>query len=184
MEISTSNFNENSERKFDYKLSVEETTTNSQLLSFSALPEWCRQNSSYITHGYRPINNSVPISLSSLLHLHNETINIFSHLLPALLSLLFLTSLNKFINLKYPKAGLGDYLIFNFFFVAIITCLGISSVYHTLICHSQEMQDLWLHLDFLGIVVLILGIFISAILLGFQCHPLEQRIYCSMVRLH
>lgn len=150
------------------------------LLPFDGVPEWCRDNR-FVTHGYRPITNSFLTCYESWFYFHNETINIFSHLVPSILALFILTSLNTIFGIKYPKADYVDYLVLTLFFVTAVICLGTSATYHTLICHSQKVEAVWLRLDFVGIIVLMMGIFISAIMFGFKCHVAEQRIYCSMV---
>lgn len=150
------------------------------LLSYDSAPDWSRDNKS-ITHGYRPITNSIRACYESWLYFHNETINIFSHLLPSILAVFILIALNTVFGIKYPKADYGDYLVVTFLFVTMLISLGTSATYHTLICHSQKIEAFWLKLDFVGIIVLTIGIFISAIVVGFKCHIAVQRIYCSMV---
>ena len=54
-------------------------------------------------------------------------------------------------------------------------------MYHTLMNHSRRVEQLWLQFDLVGIVVLILGDFISGIYMVFWCEPLERKIYWSMV---
>jgi|SRR5687768_1617686 adiponectin receptor len=59
------------------------------LLLYNELPEWFKQESNrWIHHGYWPISASARLSFSSWLYIHNETINIYSHLIPAILFLL------------------------------------------------------------------------------------------------
>jgi len=48
--------------------------------------------------------------------------------------------------------------------------------------HSQQVSLLWLRLDFVGIVVLTLGDFVSGIYLVFYCEFTLQKLYWSMVR--
>ncbi|KAF3048800.1 hypothetical protein E8E11_001705 [Didymella keratinophila] len=43
-----------------------------------------QQDNAYITSGYRPQSNSYAKSWKSLLYIHNETVNIYTHLLGAL----------------------------------------------------------------------------------------------------
>ena len=57
------------------------------LLSFDELPEW-HQDNEYIWHGYRPISGSAQVSFSSWSYLHNESVNIYSHLIPGITFLL------------------------------------------------------------------------------------------------
>lgn len=56
---------------------------------YHELAPW-QQDNAYITSGYRPASNSYLKSWLSLLYIHNETVNIYTHLLGAVA--FFLTS--------------------------------------------------------------------------------------------
>lgn len=58
-----------------------------RLCTFDELPTWC-QDSPYIQYGYRPICHSAFTCIQSLLYLHNESVNVYTHLLPALIIVL------------------------------------------------------------------------------------------------
>lgn len=49
--------------------------------------------------------------------------------------------------------------------------------------HSMRVSDLWLRLDFVGIIILTLGDFVSGIYMVFYCEPTLQKVYWTMVRL-
>ena len=51
-------------------------------VAWSELPSW-QQDNQYILSGYRPQSNSFKRSFKSLAYLHNETVNVYSHLIPA-----------------------------------------------------------------------------------------------------
>ena len=151
------------------------------LLSCREVPEWCRDND-YILHGYRPESNSACACFASWLYLHNETVNIYSHLLPAVLSLIAEGFIYHYFQASYPEATIGDRLIFAFFLLTAATCLGLSAIYHTMVNHSIHVSNFWLRSDFVGIVVLTLGDFISGIYMVFYCEPTLQKIYWTMVQ--
>ena len=51
------------------------------LLGYNEIPDWCKDNN-FITHGYRPISNSVRLSLKSIYNqLHNESSLVYLSLL-------------------------------------------------------------------------------------------------------
>lgn len=50
-----------------------------RVLTLPTLPEWMHKDV-HITHGYRPATNSFRHCYHSLWYLHNETVNIWSHL--------------------------------------------------------------------------------------------------------
>jgi adiponectin receptor len=153
------------------------------LLSYDQIPEW-HQDNDLIRHGYRPESNSTRVCFASWLYLHNETINIFSHLIPATLFLAAEGLIYQCFQARYPQATIGDRLVFSFFLLTAATCLGMSATYHTLMNHSDYVSHLWLRLDFVGIVILTLGDFVSGIYMVFYCEPILQRVYWTMVSRH
>lgn len=52
-----------------------------RLLDYHSVPLWYREHD-YIRTGYRPVTASVQQCLISLGYLHNETLNIYTHLVP------------------------------------------------------------------------------------------------------
>lgn len=153
-----------------------------RLLQIDEVPSWYGHNP-YIRTGYRPVTPSASLCLSSLLHLHNETANIYSHLIPATMALLFNALLYAYFSTSFPKSTWADQLVFHIYLTTSVVCFGMSSAYHTLLCHSAHVTDLWARLDYVAIVFQILGSFISGIYIGFYCEPQLQKLYWSMVRL-
>lgn len=150
------------------------------LLSFGELPEW-HQDNQYILHGYRPISGSARISVRSWSYIHNESVNIYSHLIPVVAFLLGEWYIQNYLTNRYSDISGTDFFIFSFFLLTAVICLGLSTTYHTLMNHSYEVEQLWLRLDLIGIVVLTLGDFVSGIYMVFWCEPLQRKIYWSMV---
>lgn len=152
------------------------------LLSYDELPEW-QKDSPFILYGYRPESNSAQACFASWLYLHNETVNIYSHLLPGILFLAGEVMIYQYFDARYPMATVSDRLIFAFFLLTAVTCLGLSAMFHTFLSHSAHVSHVWLQLDFVGIIVLTLGDFVSGIYVGFYCEPGLQRIYWTMVHV-
>lgn len=150
------------------------------LLSYDELAEW-QKDSPFIRSGYRPESNSAHACFTSWLYLHNETVNIYSHLLPGILFLTGEVMIYQYFDVNYPMATVSDRLIFSFFLLTAVTCLGLSAMFHTFLSHSPTVSHIWLQLDFVGIIIQILGDFISGIYVGFYCEPGLQRIYWTMV---
>lgn len=151
-----------------------------RLLSYDEIPEWYRENE-HIRQGYRPVSGSVKTSFSSWKYIHNETINIYSHLVPAVAFVLGEWYISQYLHGHYSKVTLSDEFIFAFFLLTAAVCLGFSTTYHTLINHSFALETIWLRLDFVGIILLTLGDFVSGIYMVFWCEPLQRKIYWSMV---
>ncbi|PWN52951.1 HlyIII-domain-containing protein [Violaceomyces palustris] len=66
---------------------------------------------------------------------------------------------------------------FSTFFIGAIICLGFSATYHTVGCHSRSVAARFNKLDYIGIVVMIVGSFLPALHYGFYCHPHFQLAY-------
>ncbi|KAJ6178219.1 hypothetical protein N7519_008680 [Penicillium mononematosum] len=151
-----------------------------RLLNRDEVPSWYAQNP-YIRSGYRPVTPSIPRCLSSLLYLHNETVNVFSHLVPATIAFLGNGLLYGYFLTSFPNATWTDRLVFHIYLTTSVLCFGISSAYHTFLCHSVHVADVWVRLDYVAIVFQILGSFVSGIYIGFYCEPHLQKLYWSMI---
>lgn len=152
------------------------------LLSFDEMPEWFRRESNqWIHHGYRPISGSAHVSFCSWSYIHNESVNIYSHLIPAVFFLLGEWYIQQYLASRYSGVTGADFIAFSIFMVAAVTCLSLSATYHTLMNHSQHMERFCLRLDMLGVVIFILGDLVLGIYMVFWCEPLPRNIYWSMV---
>ncbi|KAK8025750.1 mPR-like GPCR protein [Apiospora arundinis] len=148
-----------------------------ELLNFDEIPEWAKDNK-FVRGGYRPESGSVKKCVQSWFYLHNETVNIHSHLIPAVL---------LFFGRDLPDCAAAiplrpwDYLIIAFFLLSTAVCFGLSALYHTLMNHSHRVEKQCLKLDFVGIIILILGAFFSSIYCTFWCEPELRQIYWATV---
>lgn len=152
----------------------------SRLLSYDEIPGWYQDNQ-YIWGGYRPVSNSTKSCLRSWFRLHNEFVNIHSHLWSAVAFLLAEAYILEPLHRKYSRVSAGDYAVLGVFLITATACFGMSAAYHTFICHSHKVEALWLRFDFVGIILLILGSFITSIYVTFWCELVEKIIYWSMV---
>ncbi len=144
------------------------------------LQSW-QQDNHYIYSGYRPASNSYTKSLASLGYLHNESVNIYTHLLGAIAFTISGISLCQALGARYGTASKADVLAFGCFFLGAALCLGMSATYHTLSNHSSRVHAIGNKLDYVGIVFLITGSFVPCIYYGFYCEPGLQKIYWTMV---
>ncbi|KAJ6035562.1 hemolysin-III family protein [Penicillium canescens] len=152
------------------------------LLSFDEMPEWFRRESNqWILRGYRPISGSAHASFCSWSYIHNESINIYSHLIPAVFFLLGEWYIQQYLTSRYSGVTGADFIAFSIFMLAAVMCLSLSATYHTLMNHSKHMEHLCLRLDMLGIVIFILGDLVLGIYMVFWCEPLPRNIYWSMI---
>lgn len=149
---------------------------------WNEIPAW-QQDNHYITSGYRPPSNSYMVSAKSLGYIHNETVNIYSHLIGATSALISSIIIYFVIHPRYQTATLEDVFVFSCFFLGAVACLGMSATYHTISNHSQEVSSFGNKLDYLGIVFLIWGSFIPVLYYGFQSEPQLILRYWSMVSI-
>lgn len=150
------------------------------LVHWDDLPHWMQDNQ-HIHGSYRQASYSYSKSLKSILHWHNESVNIWSHLVPATLSLPLSFILYKILQPRYAQASVADIKAMGCFFLGATLCLGMSASYHTVSNHSPTVAKFWNQLDYAGISTLICGSFIPSVYYGFWCHSAKQWTYWTMV---
>lgn len=138
------------------------------LHTFHEIEAWQRDNE-FLQAKYRNISGSYRESLKSLLYLHNQTGNIYSHLLPAIAFAAYAFETYDLITTRYSTADAYDLLAFGVFISSAIICFGISATFHVFGNHSSKVYHTWLLLDLYGIFVLIAGTVYSGTYYGFYC---------------
>ena len=129
-----------------------------RLLWFYELPEWFQLgNNEWVRYGYRPMSNSVRASFRSWWYLHNETVNIYSHLIPAVVFLLGEYHILQCLAGQYPRVTSADLVAFSCFMLTATICFASSALYHTLMNHSYTVDRLCHRLDMAGIGIFITG---------------------------
>ncbi|KAI8969297.1 hemolysin-III related-domain-containing protein [Mycotypha africana] len=144
-----------------------------RLLLLEELPK-DRQENQYVLSGYRFYRSSREC-LKSLFKIHNETLNIWSHLL----GFFFFSYLSIYaFKTNFPEASSRDIAIFSAFCISSLTCLLCSSIYHTFICHSaRHIKSFTATLDYIGITFLITASISIVIHFGFYCDPIPKHRY-------
>lgn len=135
---------------------LESKAKNTLTVLWNDLPAW-QQDNHHIHSGYRPASNSYSRSFASLLHLHNESVNIYTHLVGAVLAAIAGIYVYGLIQPRYEAASIEDVMVFSCFFGGAVACLGMSATYHTISNHSESVARLGNKLDYLGYVYL--GVF-------------------------
>jgi len=156
-------------------------STFSALLHWDDLPHWRRDNG-YLLTSYRQPTPSAALIVASSLTLHNETVNIWTHLLGAVLFACVSVWAWALVKPRYEAAGAADVLVFSAFFAGAVACLGMSATYHAVSSHSERVARLGNKLDYGGIVVLTVGSFMPALYYGLFCRRALMVSYMSMVR--
>ncbi|GER51600.1 adiponectin receptor protein [Striga asiatica] len=195
-----------------------------QLLSYHQLPDYMKDNE-YILHYYRA-NWPIKQALFSLFSWHNETLNVWTHLLGFLLfvgltvsNLVDMPQMAEFITMiteQYPESDMifnnlsssslvsstnntslsagrstkyaeyiqdstGERWPLVVFLCGAMLCLLWSSSCHLFSCHSKRLNTQLLHLDYVGITVMIITSFFPPIYYVFECQPKWQLIYLGCI---
>lgn len=159
----------------------ERSKPRSQTVKRYEAPKWQRDNK-YILSGYRREQADCFDVLTSLTFLHNETCNIYSHLVgAAVLPLLAATTVRSFWQYASVAVSKTDYIMFGVFFGCAECCLLLSTAYHLLSSHSHHVDQLWHRMDLLGIVIATVGTFIPGIHYIFVCEPMWQAFHWFIV---
>lgn len=153
------------------------------LLSFHELEPW-QQDNAYILTSYRPLSHSYTRSLLSLSYLHNQTVNIYTHLIGVPLFALAAHRAWTTLSPLYASATHEDFVVFACFFAGLLACLSCSALFHTFANHSRLVHERWLLLDFLGILALIAGSWVPGVYYGFYCQRSDARFYLTLVCIH
>ncbi|KXJ87656.1 mPR-like GPCR protein, partial [Microdochium bolleyi] len=137
------------------------------LLTWDQVPSWYAQTDRIRT-GFRPVTHSTAQCAASLVYLHNESVNIYSHLVPGAPS-------------SSPSSPRTDMLVITLFLATSAACFGTSAAYHALVCHSRAVAERWVRLDYAAIVLQIWGSFISGLYMCFYCERGLRNGYWAMI---
>ncbi|GAB2232598.1 hypothetical protein Droror1_Dr00011639 [Drosera rotundifolia] len=195
------------------------------LSTFEELPDYMKDND-FIRKYYRvewPIRDAA----LSLFRWHNETLNIWTHLVgfglflgltlvnlvhvPQFLQLLRsfpygaadtitwlntkilmgmakLLDMNNIIHLGYDHISMTEQMLatrwpFYVFLSGAMFCLFSSSICHLFCCHSYHLSMQLLRVDYFGINIMIITSFFPPIYYIFQCNPVWQLVYLSVISL-
>ncbi|EYU34968.1 hypothetical protein ABFS82_11G042200 [Erythranthe guttata] len=194
------------------------------LLSYHQLPDYMKDNE-YILDYYRA-NWPVKQAFFSLFSWHNETLNVWTHLLGFLLfvgltvaNVVDVPQVADFITMiteQFPSSATANFsndfspgptkLLdlkqesshmkmdvttettttnwpFYVFLSGSMFCLLSSSTCHLFSCHSHRLNCHLLHVDYVGITIMIITSFFPPIYYIFQCTPLYQILYLTGISL-
>lgn len=171
----------------DAKENPSEDATRPKLITYDQLPEWCEGNA-FIPTGYRAAPaDSTAACLHSLMYLHNETCNIYSHLIPAIFAASFAGLIayrhGLFSDLRERNAQAIDVGMLALHLATMAMCFALSACFHTMLCHSKTVSRRWLRGDYAGIVGLMWGSFLPGIYFGFfdEEETIWRWVYWTMV---
>ncbi|UKZ85971.1 uncharacterized protein TrAFT101_001810 [Trichoderma asperellum] len=150
-------------------------------VTWQEIAEWQFDNK-YILRGYRPEKADYLEVFASLTFLHNETCNVYTHLVGALLlPLIAPVFLRLLTDPRFLNVSSMDYAMFNVYFWCAEICLVLSALYHLLQPHSHGVEMFWHGMDLLGIVIVTVGTFSSGIYYVFFCEASLQKLHWTIV---
>lgn len=127
--------------------------------------------------------------------MHNETVNIYSHIIGAILFLslpfyIFSTEVPP----RYKIATPVDVVVCSIYFIGVGICFALSTIFHTFMSHSEAAYTLGIKLDYQGILLLMWGSTIPLAYYSFPCRTGLQVAYwmvdtvlaglCSLATFH
>jgi len=149
---------------------------------FEKLPAWMRDND-YLHFGHRPELRSFASCFKSIFRIHTETGNIWTHLIGfiAFVIVTIVFYVKPLCDNCHQDIQISEKLIFLCFFIGAILCLGCSTLFHTVTCHSKTISTLFSRLDYAGIALLIVGSTIPWLYYGFYCQFYAKLTYIIAV---
>lgn len=137
-------------------------------------PEWQDFGS---LRGFR-VNFSTADAFVSMLTVHQDTVNIWSHLL----GLMFFVHAVPHTYSALQRVGTPwlNMLWFLLYLLCAQVQMLTSVLYHTLRCVNQRTSETFLYVDMVGIVCMIAGAYILGMTQGFYCSPTTGVLYLTV----
>lgn len=133
------------------------------------VPAWAKKGCIY--SGYRK-HTELAECFRSIVMLHNETINIWTHLSGFLLYL-------NVIYVNYRTSRKKEVLI-DVYIISSMFTLATSTVYHLTTASTEKIHNFMLKLDLLTIILQISVCLVTVIHLWFWCYPTISSIYIGI----
>ncbi|TFY63835.1 hypothetical protein EVG20_g6156 [Dentipellis fragilis] len=158
----------------DVKSAIQRSLHGARLIHYSDLPEQWRNNP-FVTHGYRFIPLSRwPLIIMSVFALHNETLNIHTHLIPLVLWIANLVP-------AFGASSIPVDVPVTAFSIFAMLCLFSSVIWHTMSgCAHHRGMDLCAKLDYAGIGWLISASVATIVYYGFPCQDTMRNVFLGI----
>lgn len=149
------------------------------LVSYKDLDEW-RQDNEFILHSYRPLMTNYQSCVRSVVLLHSESGNIWSHLIAFLI---FAGCLVEFLTRDAAEFvdATRERFVITVFMISVLATFGFSTTLHTFMCHSEPVLRRCCSLDYTGITFGFIGAFIPLVFYNFYCEPRVQKVYYAVM---
>lgn len=156
----------------DVKIAIQRSLNGSKLIQYVDLPDGWRSNP-FVHRGYRfiPIDKW-PLIILSLFALHNETLNIHTHLIPGLF----------WLRDHLPRISTSPEDLPSLIFTSsALLCLFASTVWHTMSgCAHYTGMVICARMDYVGIGWLISASVGTVVHYGFYCHETPRIVFLSL----
>ncbi|CAG9462108.1 unnamed protein product [Pedinophyceae sp. YPF-701] len=172
-----------------------------RLLHYREIPPFLQDNP-FIHGGYRPVT-TVKSAFRSVFKIHNETLNIWTHLAGCLwffvLTCTFAVSgptelyeravptfhrMHEILIARVVRMDREWWTVHRWpvflYMAAVCLCLSLSSLCHSLYCCAQHVSDFMWQFDYLGITTLIVASKVPVFYYGFACEPNWRILYLSI----
>ena len=160
------------------KMSVNKKQQHSVVVGcITEAPEFMRDNC-FIKSGYLVNCHTVTTACRCALMLHNETINIWSHLIGTVFT--FILVIYTIICINVNSDELSKVPLFIMLFSAFL-CLAFSTAYHLLCSISVEINTVLSRFDYAGISLLIAGSCYPPYSYFFHCEPFLRGAYLTFI---
>lgn len=106
-----------------------ETTISSRLATGATFHVSTSKSSQTLICGYRPASGSLWSSVASLARMHNQTVNVYSHLIGAMIFIIYPIQLYGDSQLGSSLVQWEDFLILTIYCYSVATCLLFSSMF-------------------------------------------------------
>ena len=126
-------------------------------ISFRSLPHWLQDNI-YLQKSHRAQLQSVRHCFRSMLTLHTETVNIWSHLIAFMFYLLqclmiFVLKYDPFGKVDIHKLPWEDQIMVFSLFPCVMLSFFCSFLFHLMCIHSEKVSSYFGKLDYIGILL-------------------------------
>ena len=152
---------------------------NLEYLNYDELPEWYKDNKFIITK-YRDLNKSYMYYVKSIFKIHNETMNIWTHLLGSVM-FIFIGFYSNF-NFNLTEYW-SQYFCINFYILSIFMTFLFSSLMHIFYPKNMTVCKNLQKLDYIGINIQIFSSMATFIYYAFYCEKEIQIIYYILILL-
>ena len=147
------------------------------LTTYDLIPNWQKDNP-YILGSYR-VHYSTAQCIRSVLEIHNETTNVWTHLIGCICFIpLIIYAFASVVTIHQAQ----HYVVISLYCVGAVICMGCSTFFHLFTGHvSPKMYQRMRSFDYFGITVQIVFSFIPACYYGFTCNPGLKWGYLAMI---